>query len=306
MLYNRIMQIVRSMMQHSRFVVIVIACLLSKQVIQTHVAENKPEPLKLGNLALSASQQPGPLFGFGQNIIDKGDFLFYNFFDALLGDHKTFIDIAPGLLYGLRDDLSLYLEVPIAPTLRLGDRHSSGLEDILVQLEYAPYSHNSQMANKQITTVTSIYLPTGSIRKFPITGADTPSFFLGLTANYLATDWYCYVSPGGIITTEYKNTKAGSQFLYQAGFGRNIAYKTDRWILTWIVEMSGNYTQKRKIDGLVNPNTGGNVILLGPSLWFSTPRFLMQAGVAGVPYQNLFGTQFSNKIYWALNCAWKF
>ncbi len=234
------------------------------------------------------------------------DFFFINRKIIRLGDNKTFVDIAPGLLYGIRDNLSLYVEVPVAPILKLGDRRSSGLEDILVQLEYAPYSHNSQKANKQITLLSSIYLPTGSIRKFPPTGADSPSFFLGFTANYLATDWYLYTSYGGVITTEHDHTKAGSQFLYQAGIGKNIAYKTDQWIVTWMVEMSGNYTQQRKIDGIVNPNTGGNVILLGPSLWFSTSQFIMQAGVAGVPYQNLFGTQFSNKIYWSLSCAWKF
>lgn len=283
-----------------------VICLILESVMHAHVADTKFEPLKIGNLSLSASQQPGPLLGFGQNIIDKGDFLFYNYVDALLGDHKTFVEVEPALLYGLQDNLSVYFEVPVAATLKWGDFRSSGLEDMFVQFEYAPYSHNSQKANKQITTLAALYFPTGSIRKFPITGADSPSVFLGFTANYLATDWYCYLSSGGIITTEHNNTRAGSQFLYQAGFGRNIAYKSEQWTFMWMVEMSGNYTQKRKIDGIVNPNTGGNVILLGPSLWFSTPRFIMQAGVAGVPYQHLFGTQFSNKIYYALNCAWKF
>lgn len=264
------------------------------------------ESLKVGNLSLPASQQPGPLMGFGQNIIDKHDLLFYNYVSLLSGKNKKYVNVNPLLLYGLRDDLSIFMQVPVAAHYQLGSRCSSGIQDIMFQLEYAPYMHSTSRSNLQFTAVGALYVPAGSIRKFPPTGFNSIAFFLGATCSYLAVDWYAYVSPGGVITTEVNGTKAGNQLLYQAGFGRNIAYKPDEWILMWMIEMSGNDTSQRKIDGELRNDIGGNVILLGPSLWFSTQRFFMQLGVAGVPYQNLIGDQPKNNFYFAVNFGWKF
>jgi hypothetical protein len=261
---------------------------------------------KVGNLALPTSQQPGPLLGFGQNMIDKNDIQLFVFPDWLIGQCKKNIEIAPSVLYGIRDDLSIFIEMPIAAKFKLGNQSSSGLEDILLQLEYAPYTRKKEETIDQITAVTSILLPSGSDTKTPPTGFGSPSFFIGVTASHLATDWFYYISPAVLLTTQHANcTKAGNQFLYQAGIGKNIAYSSDEWIFTWMIELAGTYIQKSRSGGFVNPDTGGNTIILGPSLWFSTQRFIAQGTIAPVISENLFGKQFKNNVYIAFNFGWK-
>ena len=47
------------------------------------------EQLQIGNLALASSQQPGPLIGFGQNILGKKDLQFFCYVSDLVGCHKN-------------------------------------------------------------------------------------------------------------------------------------------------------------------------------------------------------------------------
>ena len=49
-----------------------------------------------------------------------------------------------------------------------------------------------------------------------------------------------------------------------------------------MVEIDGFYYEKDKIQGHVDPNSGGNVIYVTPSIWISTPTIYFQLG-AGLP-----------------------
>ena len=282
-------------------------CIITYCILRSHEGKHEVEQPRVGNLALPCSQQPCPLLGFGQHIIDKHDTQIFVFPDFLLGRHKNFTEVAPYVAYGITDSLALYVELPIAAHFKSDGHCLSGPEDLITQVEYAFYTHKTATATDQATLVTSLLLPVGDDRKEPPTGLGSPSFFLGLTACHLSTEWYCYASPGVLLTTKHDNdTKAGNGFVYQAGFGKNIAYSPDKWILAWIIELIGTYTQKRRINGIVDQNSGGNVILLGPSIWFSTERLIVQAGIAPVVYEHLFGNQLKDNVFIAFNVGWKF
>lgn len=47
------------------------------------------KPAKIGNFSLPASQQPSALFGFGGNIIDKGEIQLYFFADDFQGKKEN-------------------------------------------------------------------------------------------------------------------------------------------------------------------------------------------------------------------------
>lgn len=72
------------------------------------------EPPKIGNFALPLSQQPGPLVSFGENIIAKNETQFFLFADDFAGVDKHFVDVMPGILYGITDDLSIFINAPMA------------------------------------------------------------------------------------------------------------------------------------------------------------------------------------------------
>ncbi len=266
----------------------------------------KEEPPKSGNFALPTSQQPGPLVSLGQNIVDKNDTLLFLFADDFAGVKKHTIDIVPSILYGISDDFSVFFNVPIAASYKEDKNHSSGLEDIFLQLEYAFYTNKTSSFVDQATLVTNATIPTGSTKKQPPTGFGSSSFLLGATFNRTYTDWFAFTSPGVVLTTSHDRTKFGNQFLYQLGGGRNILNIDSEWIFAWMVEVDGQYTEKDKIMSITDPNSGGNVVYVTPSLWVSSKKLIVQLGFGLPATQHLFGDQKRNNYLLTLNVGWTF
>ena len=268
--------------------------------------KEKIEQVHIGNFALPLSQQPAPLFSFGQNLVDKGDFLAFGYVDQLKGTRASFVSVVPSILYGLTEKLSLFVELPIAAKFKHEGAKSHGVGDLIVQLEQIIYVKETTASVNEITIVGNMGLPTGSAKKQPATGFGSPTFFLGFTLSRSKPDWYYFASLGGLITTFHKGTKFGNVFLYQLGVGRNIAYKTDNWILNWMVELDGIYRQRDRICNIVEHNSGGNTVLLGPSIFFSTRRFEMDFGIQAVVAEHLFGSQTKSNYFAAMYAGWKF
>jgi len=266
-------------------------------------ASTNQEPPKMGNFALPNSQQPGPLIGFGENILVKNETQLFLFADDYAGVNKHFIDFIPSILYGITDNLSLFINVPYAVSFQLNQQKSTGLEDAFAQLEYAFYNKSTATFVDQATIVANVAIPTGSAQKLPPTGDGSPSIFLGTTFNRTYVNWFVFGSPGATFTTANNGTKIGNSYLYQLGFGRNIA-NLNGWLLAWMAEIDGTYTQRNRINGIIDPNSGGNILFVTPSIWASTKKFLFQLGV-GVPVtQNLYGNQTRNTYLIAMNMGW--
>lgn len=266
----------------------------------------KEEPPSVGNFALPTPQQPGPLLSFGQHVIDKDQSQLFVFTDYFGGSQKHRFDIVPSFLYGLTDDFSVFFNVPIAASYKDGKQRSSGLEDIFLQLEHAFYANKNSEFSEQGTLVTNFIFPTGSAKKQPPTGFGSPSFFLGTTFSRTYTDWLAFVSPGVLLPTSYEGTKFGNVFFYQCGFGRNILGIPSELIVTWMVEIEGQYTEKSKIHSKTDPNSGGNVIFVTPSIWISTKKLIIQLGVGLPATQHLFGAQKKSRYLLSANFGWTF
>lgn len=263
------------------------------------------EPPKIGNFALPTSQQPAGLFAFGGNIIDQGEVQLFFFADDFIGKKKIIVDLIPSVLWGIRDDLSIFYGVPLTPLVKDGRKQSRGLEDFFVQLEYAFYNKSTFTYVDQATVLGNIATPTGSILKKPPTGFGGVSFFLGSTFYRTWVDWLVFVAPGVILTTSDRGTKYGDQFLYQMGFGRNIP-SPKGWIYAWMIEVDGQFNKKNRIEGLIDHHSGGNAIYVTPSLWISSKEMLLQFGVSLPINQNLFGKQRKFDYALNLNFAWSF
>lgn len=275
-----------------RFLIIFAFFSLSLYAENSESKKEEEEPLKLGNLSLSASQQPGPLVGFGENIIGKGKTQLYLFADEYKRRKGYFIDVIPNVLYGISDNLSVFMNFPVAPRYKERNSRSAGLEDFFVQFEYAFYNATRRCSTDQATIVTSVIFPTGSDKKNPQTGFGSLSFFIGVTYNHTAIDWFYFGSAGAILTTRHGNNRTANQYLYEGGFGRNIA-SPKGWIFAWMIEVDGLYASRNILHGCVNPNSGGNVIYVTPSLWISSERLIIQLGFGGVLTQHLYGNQSS-------------
>ena len=263
------------------------------------------EPEKIGNYLLPTSQQPGPLYGFGQNIVDKHDLQFFLYLNQRGGNQVNFTDLMPTILYGIRDDLSLFIGIPFTPKYKMYCHNSSGMEDIMFQLEYAFINKKTLKSITQATVVGNIELPTGSSKKNPHTGFGAPSFFLGLTLSHSAHYWYAWIQSGTTLTLEHHKTKFGNQFFYQGGIEGVITTRAG-WLFAWMVELFGIYEQKDKICGMKDKNSGGNTFYIGPSLWISSEKLIFQLGIAAPATQHLFGKQPKISYFLAADFGYKF
>lgn len=273
---------------------------------QTEDTSSTVSPPSIGNFIFPSSQQPGPLVGFGQNIIDKHEtqlFLYGDYFNKKGGYSSDFI---PSLLYGITDNFSIFLNLPVAIGYKNGSNQSSGLEDAFVQFEYAFYARQTREFSEQATVVTNMTFPTGSSTKNPPTGSGSPNFFLGATYNRTYVDWFGFTSYGVVIPTSENNTQFGNQFLYQAGLGRNILDVDKQWIFAWVLEATGQYAEQSATNGGVNTATGGNIVYLTPSLWISSKNLIIQPGISFPVIQHLYGNQLENNYALVLNLGWTF
>lgn len=267
--------------------------------------KKKELPPKIGNFALPTSQQPATLFGFGGNVIDKDEIQVFFFGDKFKGKNKMTTDLIPSLLFGVTDNWSIFFNFPFTPIMEDGNHKSSGFEDFFVQFEYAFYNKSTTTYVDQATLVTNMTFPTGSSRKIPPTGFGSPSFFLGATYYHVLVDWFIFAAPGAILTTSNHGTKFGDQFLYQFGIGRNIP-SPEGWIYAGMVEFDGQYNKKNRIDGILDNNSGGNVIYVTPSIWISSKEMVLQFGISLPINQNLFGKQRKFDYAINLNFGWSF
>lgn len=253
--------------------------------------KGEKEPPHIGNFALPYSQQMGPLFSFGQNTLTKNQIQFFFLPTDYAGKNQHFVTLSPSIVYGITDQLSLLASLPVAASYQYKNQRSAGLADAIVQLEYAYYSHSTAKYFDSATIVANVFLPTGSSNKNPATGFGSPAYFLGGTFTRMYVDWYAFTSLGAQLTTSHGGTQFGDSYLYQFGVGRNICNIGKRWLFAWLIEADGTYTNNNRIQGHRDPNSGGNVVYITPSLWVSSQKLILQAGV-GVPVvQNLHGHQ---------------
>lgn len=271
--------------------------------------EKEPEPsklLKVGNLAFPVAQQPTPLVSFGQNLIAQGQVEWQGIISDLQQKNGYFIDSSNSIIYAFKDNLSIYISQPIAIRFRQDHHHSFGTEDTLIQFEYAPYTKEYYTYYNQISIVANVTIPSGSLKKNPPTGTGTNSFFIGGVFSNMGINWFYFTSYGGIFNTTSHRTTYGNQFLYQYGVGRRI-FSNSNWLFDWMLEMDGQYICRNKINGSIDPNSGGNIIYVTPSLFLSSKQDLViQLGIGFPIAQQLFGHQPRRKYVLQTKISWNF
>lgn len=256
-----------------------------------------------GNLAMPTSQQPEPLFSFGQNIVDKSDKLFYGTINYFKANLDTLTVINPNFLYGIRDDLSILFQMPLI-LLKTQNNKKTVFANINLQAEYAFYNKDELTWANQATIVGNCNVTTKNIPTAIINFYNATSFFLGITASHLSVNWYCFTSQGIIMFLPNNNFKEGNQFLYQFGVGRRLGNPCG-WLVNAICECNGTYTQSDTFfsNKISCPQ---NQIVIAPSLFASSERLIFQVGIAIPVLQTNFEPGTKTKYQVAAVLSWKF
>lgn len=251
--------------------------------------EEQTNKVTIGNFAVPAYNQPTALFSFGQNMIGKGvtqGFILVNSIRRQCNQISN--TIAPSLLYGISDTSSILVSVPLA-VRKSSNQQSSGFSDLYVQYEHAFFTHDTPTYINFGSFFAGFFAPSAQIME-PTLGLGGPGFLFGSSLVHLAYDWYYFVSPTVLLTSSIDNSQLGNTLFYNGGIGHNIGYKPG-FIVFGQVEVNGVWQSQDVFDGVVDPDTGGNVIFLSPELWLATKHMILQIGVALPIYQKLQGSQ---------------
>ena len=261
--------------------------------------EDEPHVYK-GNLALTASQQPSPLFGFGQAILEKHDLQLFGYVNSLIAKHANYTQVTPNILYGITNALTLTAGVPVAAKFKNHDCHSADIGDVFIQGEYAFYNKALPNRAMQCTLLAAISFNSGSIKKNPPTGFGSPTFTIGATAGYMSIDWYASAGVGGILTTPHHNAQFPHSAWYQLEIAKNLYYISQKLIITIMAEFFGSYAPTSRIRGPHYKNFDDNNFYIGPSLWVATKHLIFNPGIAWALYRS------SKNILVSLDIGWKF
>lgn len=279
------------------------------------------QPPTVGNFSLATSQQPGPFFSFGQNIIDKNQLIVSFNPNYLYSQTQQILDVTPSLLYGITDSASLLLTLPVALSYKNDNQNLSGISDFSLDLEYAFYNHNSSKYSDQATIIFSPTFPINNLNAFSkslnpdkrVSGfskKNSPSsfnamtYFIGATYSRTLIDWYSFIAPGALFFSKQDSIQEGTQYYYNLGIGRNIKSVERKYILSGLLEFNGEYSDKTKFASNVVPDTGGNIIYATPSLWFSTPKLIVQVGISLPISQYWYGNQSDISYYTSGIITW--
>lgn len=234
--------------------------------------------IREGNLAMRTSQQPAPLFSFGQITVDNGNIQAF-LKPVFITDHQKFFStLIPSVVYGVTNRLTLEIALPGAPKLKQRHACSSGLGDMWTELEYVFYEKPTPTYNNLISLVGIAYFPTGSASKCPPTGNGAPAIFLGIAARHRAIKWYYWLSPGFTYSFPNQGTHVGTNVVYQFGIGRNLAYISEKQIVTAICEVLGSYTTATSLHGVKDSSSRSNFISIAPEIWISSEHVIFKAG----------------------------
>jgi len=205
--------------------------------------------------------------------------------------------------------------IPYALSYKTGTQKLSGMGDLALDLEYAFYNHDSSTYSDQATFVFSSTFPVSNLqgiskklnpgerisgfsRKNAPSSVNAFSYFIGTTYSRTLTDWYGYIAPGVLFIDKTDAIQQGTQYYYNFGIGHNIKSLEKKYIFFGLLELNGQYSDKTNLASHAVPNTGGSIIYVTPSLWFSTPKIIVQLGLSLPLAQSWYGNQ-SNISYYA-------
>lgn len=120
----------------------------------------------------------------------------------------------------------------------------------------------------------------------------------------MSVKWNAFIAPGGLFAQDRSGKGDGNRFFYQAGFGRNIAFVSKKWLLMAMLEMYGTVSCGMSPKSIRGPSFDDNAFYLGPSLWFSTRHWIVQAGIMFPAYQKNMRDHNKNYLFTALSIGY--
>jgi hypothetical protein len=233
-----------------------------------------------------------PMFSLGNRMMPKGRFAATERFVYQKNENSSASLLVPTFRYGITDKLTVRGHLPVFIDRTVGNKSSDGTSNLVGVFEYSLYKHRVKESNKeyQATFIAGMDFPTVDTTKKPSLGYGGTNFLVGTTGSGLSREWYTFYSLAGTFSTKHKKQHPGSQFLYELGCGYIIKHSILHNLCV-LLEMDGILSSRDTFKDLENPNSGGNIIYLGPSIEYRYWTFLGAVGIQFPIVQSLNGNQ---------------
>jgi hypothetical protein len=202
------------------------------------------------------------------------------------------VNLHEEIIYGLREDLSLTMKMPLILDKKEASSASSGFGDLVLRGKYRFYKKDYFGAQDKASLIGGIKFPTGDEDEKPSLGTGSFGYLVGLTAGHESLKWYYFGTVRYWINTEGGLREKGDKFLYDVAFGlRPILREYYEPDLVLLIELSGEHRNKDRIDGSKDSDSGGDILYLGPTFLWSYRNWMIKGGIQLPVYQDLNGEQ---------------
>lgn len=220
-----------------------------------------------------------------QVITKKGKWNILNTLEYFKQQRDKQLTLETTVAYGFTESLGAELTIPAFLHNKSDGLTSRGISDIITSLEYIFFNKGENTALVQ----GGVQWPTGNPNKDPQTGIGTFNAVLEFAAFHAST-WYFGVDIDAFLTTQRKGRKPGSNYAWELRFGKIMELCKDTK-LTINLDMDAFYARHDKNFGIVDPDSGGTYVLLGPLLALEYGDILLEFLFQWPIAQNLFGDQ---------------
>jgi len=203
------------------------------------------------------------------------------------------------IIYGMTPDLSFTAQIPVV--YRVFEqtisgvrkkRSSSGLGDIALCSKYRFWRRDTLGVQQSAAVVLGIKLPTGDDEADLPLGTGSTDWLFGLTAEHEGRRLYLFGDLRYRLNTEADNRTEGDLFFYDIAVGfRPILTNYDQLDLVLLMEANGEIAQKDHRAEKEDPDSGGEILWLGPNFLLSYRNLMLKGGIRFPIIQNLNGTQ---------------
>ncbi len=224
------------------------------------------------------------------------------------GDNREF-KLEQAFTYGFTRDLAVRFEIPfkrLEVMTPQGQTEDNGLGDPGVRLKWRFWDKDLPGVKYAVAGVLESTIPTGDGGRR--LGRDKPSLLASLAHGREGLFWYYFVDARYQYHVEDNNTKPGDRLFLDAAYGiRPKLRGLEETDIVYFFELNFLHENRARVNGLLNPNSGGDFLFFSPEVLISPTNWILLRGGVQIPIvQSLNGRQQSKDFTVALLTEFRF
>ncbi len=269
--------------------------------------------LTVGTATVAEASGHGPVFGGATPTLGKGGWSFDQAWMGSAADDDATQQLLRSMIsFGVTEDVQISASLPIALT---SDRMAMGRMMAMmpasrdVEALAAWRFHRQSVgtgARFESTAYVGGMVPLDSRRKGIRTA---PAAYVAAASGYASRTHYFWVGGGYQRRTADRGDRLGDVTFYSVVYGyRPKALRLDypKPDLRFFVEAVGESTARAKHGGEVMPNTGGRVLMVGPTALLLYKAYGIEGGILFPAYQRTNGNQPRERFRFGINFSYFF